>query len=131
MIVLIFMLNNMRRRSTYNNNAHYYHNSLTHVILSYNCQYSNCWTSYYFVILSTDFMLMDCALTIALFITKVLITVRNESKLIELVMRIELSRAIVLPRLSNLLKNSTVHFRTILYLVACFLRVISTTHVPI
>ena len=56
-------------------------------------------------------------------------------------MRIELTRAILIPWLSNFLKNSTINFRVILYLVTCFLRVsisllcrlqaVSKIHIPI
>ena len=42
---------------------------------------------------------------------------------IYLVMRIELIRAILMPRLSNFLRNSTMHFRVFLNLATCFLRV--------
>ena len=50
-------------------------------------------------------------------------TVQNESKLIDLVTRIVLTRAMLMPRFSNFLRNSIIHFRTCLYLVTCFLRV--------
>ena len=39
------------------------------------------------------------------------------------VMLIELTRAIVIPRLPNFLRNSTIHSRTFFYLVTSFLRV--------
>ena len=39
------------------------------------------------------------------------------------VMRIELTRAILMPGLSNFLSNSTIYFHMCLYLVPCFLRV--------
>ena len=38
-------------------------------------------------------------------------------------MRIELTRAILMPRLSNFLRNSTIHFCRLLYMVIYFLRV--------
>ena len=47
----------------------------------------------------------------------------NNSKLIDLVMRIELTQAILMSRFSNFLRNSTIHFRMFLYLVTCLLRV--------
>ena len=47
-------------------------------------------------------------------------TARNERKSLDLVMWIELNQAILLPRLSDLLRNSTIHFRMFLYLVTCF-----------
>ena len=50
-------------------------------------------------------------------------TVQNESKLIDLVIRIKLTRVISMPRFSNFLKNSSIHFHIFLYLVTCFLRV--------
>ena len=50
-------------------------------------------------------------------------TVQNESILIDLVIRIKLTRAILMPLFSNFLKNSTIHFHVFLDLVACFLRV--------
>ena len=49
-------------------------------------------------------------------------TVQNKSKLIDLVKRIELTRAILMPRFSNFLRNSTLHFGMFLYLVTCYLR---------
>ena len=51
------------------------------------------------------------------------ITTDRKSKLIDLVIRIELTRAIFMPRFSNYLKNSTIHFRLFLYLVTCFLKI--------
>ena len=42
-------------------------------------------------------------------------------KLIDLVIRIELTRAILMTWFSNFLRNSTIHFRMSLYLVSCFL----------
>ena len=50
-------------------------------------------------------------------------TIQNWSQLIDLVMRIELTRAILMPRFSNFLRNSTIHFDMCLYLVPYFLRV--------
>ena len=50
-------------------------------------------------------------------------TVQNESKLIDLVMRIELTQAILMPRFSNSLINSSLNFLMFLYLVTCFLKV--------
>ena len=47
----------------------------------------------------------------------------NNCKLIDLVIRIELTRAILAPLFSNLLRNSTIHFWMFLYLENCFLRV--------
>ena len=38
-------------------------------------------------------------------------------------MRIELTQSVLKPRLSDFLRNSTIHFRIFLYLVTCFLRV--------
>ena len=38
-------------------------------------------------------------------------------------MGIELTRAILMTRLCDLLRNSTIHFRMYLYLVTCFVRV--------
>ena len=65
----------------------------------------------------------------------------NNCKLIDFVIRIELTRVILTPRYSNFLRNSIIHFRMFLYLVACFLRVtvswlcrlqaVSNIHVPI
>ena len=39
-------------------------------------------------------------------------TVQNLSKSIDLLIRIELTRAILMPRFSNFLRNSTIHFHT-------------------
>ena len=50
-------------------------------------------------------------------------TLQNSSKLIALVMRIELTRAILMPIFPNFLINLTIYFRMFLYLVICFLRV--------
>ena len=47
----------------------------------------------------------------------------NNCKLINLVIRIELTRSIWMPRFSNFLTNSAIYFRMFFYLVACFLRV--------
>ena len=68
-------------------------------------------------------------------------TVQNESKLIALVTRIELTRAILMLLFSDFLTNSTINFRLFLYLVKCLLRVtvsllyrlqtVSKIHVPI
>ena len=65
----------------------------------------------------------------------------NNCKLIDLVIRIELPRAILMPRFSNYLRNSIIHFCMFLYLETCFLRVTASllcrlhavlkTHVPI
>ena len=49
--------------------------------------------------------------------------VQNLSKLIDFVMRTELIQAILLPRLTDFLRNSTIHFRMCFYLLTCFLRV--------
>ena len=61
--------------------------------------------------------------------------------MIDLKVRIDLTRAILMPQFSNFLRNSIIHFRMFLYLVTCFLRVTdslqcrlqdeSKTHVPI
>ena len=68
-------------------------------------------------------------------------TVQNLRTLTDLIMRIELTRAILLPRPSDFLRNSTIHFCMFLYLVVCSLRVtvsslcrlqaVSKTHAPI
>ena len=68
-------------------------------------------------------------------------TIQKLSKLIDLMTRIELSRAILTPWLSNFLWNWIIHFCMFLYLVICFLRVtvsllcrlqsVSKIHVPI
>ena len=47
----------------------------------------------------------------------------NNSKLIDFQIRIELIRAILMPRCSNFLRNSMIYFRMFLYLETCFLRV--------
>ena len=47
----------------------------------------------------------------------------NIYKLIDLAVRIQLSRAILMLRLSNCLTNSIIHFRIFLYLESGFLRV--------
>ena len=46
-------------------------------------------------------------------------TKQNLSKLIDLVMQIELNRTILLLQLLDLLRNSTIHFRMFLYSVSC------------
>ena len=61
--------------------------------------------------------------------------------MIDYVIRIELTRAILMPRFSNFLKNSIIEFRMFLFFVICFLRVTvslicqlqatSKIHVPI
>ena len=65
----------------------------------------------------------------------------NNCKFIDFVIRIEITRAILMPRFSDFRRNSTIHFRIILYLETCFLRVmvsllcrlqaVSKIHVPI
>ena len=50
-------------------------------------------------------------------------TLQNYSKLIDLVVRIELTRAILMQRIFNFLGNLTIHFRMFLYLGTCFLKV--------
>ena len=45
---------------------------------------------------------------------------QNESKLIDLVTLTELTREILSSRLSDFMRNSTIHFRMFLYLVTCF-----------
>ena len=67
-------------------------------------------------------------------------TVQN-CKLIDLVIRIELTRLIWEPRFSNFLKNSTIHFRMYLYFemrfprvmvsLLCRLQAVSKKHIPI
>ena len=47
----------------------------------------------------------------------------NKSKLIDLVMRIELTREFLSSRLSDFQRNSIIHFRMFLSLVTCFLSV--------
>ena len=47
----------------------------------------------------------------------------NNCILVELVVRIELTRAILMPRFSHFLRNSKIYFRMLFYLVTCFLRV--------
>ena len=47
----------------------------------------------------------------------------NNCKLIDLVIRIELTRAILVPRFSYFLRNTTIHIRTFLYLEICFLSI--------
>ena len=47
----------------------------------------------------------------------------NNGRLIDLVIRIESTRAILMPRFSFFLTNSTIHYRMFLYLETCFLRV--------
>ena len=64
----------------------------------------------------------------------------NYCKSIDLVIRIELTQAILMPRFSNFLRNSTVHFLMFLCLETCFPRVtdlllwrlqaVSKIHVP-
>ena len=46
----------------------------------------------------------------------------NNCKLIDFVIRIVLIRIISMPRFSNFLSNSIIHFRMFLYLETCFLR---------
>ena len=41
----------------------------------------------------------------------------------DFVTKIELTRTILVPRFSNLMRNSTIHFRMLLYLETCFLGV--------
>ena len=47
----------------------------------------------------------------------------NNCKLINLVIKIQLTLEILMQRFSNFLKNSTFNFHRFLYLVTCFLRV--------
>ena len=47
----------------------------------------------------------------------------NNCKLINLVIRIDLTLAILMPQFSNFLRNPTIHFRMFSYLVTCFLSV--------
>ena len=68
-------------------------------------------------------------------------TVQNLSKLMDIVIRIELTGAILMARFSNFLRNSIIHLRRFLYLATCYLRVtvsllcrlqaVSKIHVPI
>ena len=46
---------------------------------------------------------------------------QNLSKCIDFVMRIELTRSILMSQFSDLLKNSTIHFPVCLYMITCFL----------
>ena len=46
----------------------------------------------------------------------------NNSKLMDSVTKIELTRSILMPHFSNFLRNSIIHFRMFLYLETCFLR---------
>ena len=65
----------------------------------------------------------------------------NKCKLIDLIIIFELTRAILMTRFSNFLKNSIIHFRMSLYLETCFqkiavsllcrLQAVSKIHVPI
>ena len=65
----------------------------------------------------------------------------NNCKLINLVKRIELTGAVLMPRFSIFLRNSIIHYRMFLYLETCFLWVtvsllcrlqaVSTIHFPI
>ena len=65
----------------------------------------------------------------------------SNCELIDLVIRIEFTRLVLVAGFSNFLKNSIIHFRMILYLETCFLRVkvsmlcrlqaVSQIHVPI
>ena len=65
----------------------------------------------------------------------------NNSRLIDFVIRTELTRAILMSRFSNCLRNSIIHFRVFLYFETCFPRVtvsllrrlqaVSKIHVPI
>ena len=48
-------------------------------------------------------------------------TLQNLSKLTDLMMRIELTRAILMSQFSNFLRNSTIYFCMCLYLVTYFL----------
>ena len=62
-------------------------------------------------------------------------------KLIDSLIRMELTREISMPRFSNFLRNSIIHFRMFLYFETCFLRVVvsllcrlqavAKTHFPI
>ena len=68
-------------------------------------------------------------------------TIQNQRKLIDLVMRIELTREILSSRISDFLRNSTIDFCMFSHFVTCFLRVtvsllcwshaVSKIHIPI
>ena len=68
-------------------------------------------------------------------------TIQNYRELRDLVIRIELTRAFLIPQFTTFLRNSLTYFLMFLYLVTCFLRVtvsllcrlqaVSTKHVPI
>ena len=47
----------------------------------------------------------------------------HNCKLVDLVIRIELTRYFLIPRFPNFLRNSSIYFRIFLYLATCFLRV--------
>ena len=69
---------------------------------------------------------MDCALAISfkiLTLERTSTKVQNKSKVIDLAIRMELTRSILLPQLSGLLSNSNIHFRMCFYLVTYFPRV--------
>ena len=75
---------------------------------------------------SLSSLLMDWTLPVSLKMStsqRTLNTVQKYSKLIDLVIRIYLTLAILLPRFSNFLRNFIIHFRMYLCLVTCFLRV--------
>ena len=54
---------------------------------------------------------------------QIIIIIDYKNLIIDLVLRIELTRAISMPRFSNFLRNSTIYFRMFIYLVTCFLGV--------
>ena len=78
--------------------------------------------------LTIDFSIMDYARAVSLNMSTLKRSLtpymQNESKLIDLVLRIELIRTILSPGLLDFLRNSTIHIRMFLYLVTCFLRVV-------
>ena len=84
---------------------------------------------YIFIILLgiIDFsILMDYARTVSLNMStsqRTPDTIQKYRKLIDLVMRMQKTRAILMPRFSNFLRNLIIHFLLCLYLVTCFLRV--------
>ena len=55
----------------------------------------------------------------------------NNCKLLDLVIRIELTRAILMPRFSNFLRNSTIHFLRIFFYLETCSHGVSKKHVPI
>ena len=74
-------------------------------------------------------LLMDCARAVSLKIStsqRTPNTIQNYSKLIDLVMRIQLTRTILIPRFSNFPRYTNINFRMCLYLVTWFLTVAVT-----